>query len=77
VPLPWTAPFAPLPGGALTIGTERLDLAVDGRSRVARLPGLAPGPHRVGVRPSWPGPGVLVVRSIAAESVHVIPLADL
>lgn len=77
VPLPWTEPFAPMPPGGLTIDAERLDLAIDGHPRVARLPGLAPGPHRVGVRPAWPGPGVLVVRAVAAESVHVIPLADL
>ncbi|HEX6526319.1 MAG TPA: hypothetical protein VF070_40840 [Streptosporangiaceae bacterium] len=75
--LPWTAPFATLPGGALTIDREELELTVAGRSRTARLHGLLPGPHRVGVRSTWPGPGVLVVRPVAGDGAHVVPLASL
>ena len=56
VPLPWTAPFAALPDGALLIDRHELDLTVAEQPRTARLPGLAPGPHRVGVRPPGPAP---------------------
>ena len=75
VTLPWTAPFASLPGGALLIDRDELELTVAGQSRTARLPGLAPGPHRIGVRPTWPGPGVLVVRPLGGQAAHVVPLA--
>jgi hypothetical protein len=77
VTLPWTAPFAALPDGALTIDRDELELMVDGQPRTARLPDLVPGPHRVGVRSAWPGPGVLVVRPVTGDSAHVVPLADL
>ena len=77
VPLPWTAPFAALPDGALLIDRDELDLTVAGQPRTARLPGLAPGPHRVGVRPTWPGAGVLVVRPVRGDRAHVVPLASL
>ena len=75
--LPWTAPFAALPDGALTIDRDELELIVAGQPRTARLRGLVPGPHRVGVRPAWPGPGVLVVRPVTGDSAHVVPLASL
>jgi len=77
VTLPWTAPFAALPDGALTIDRDELELIVAGQSRTARLRGLVPGPHRVGVRPAWPGPGVLVVRPVAGDHAHVVTLASL
>ena len=77
VPLPWTAPFAAVPDGALLIDRHELDLTVAGQPRTARLPGLAPGPHRVGLRPAWPGSGVLVVRPVQGDRAHVIPLASL
>ena len=77
MPLPWTAPFAALPDGALHIDRHELDLTVGGQPRTAQLPGLAPGPHRVGVRPTWPGSGVLVVRPVRGDRAHVIPLASL
>ena len=77
VTLPWTAPFAALPDGALTIDRDELELMVAGQPRTARLHGLVPGPHRVGVRPAWPGPGVLVVRPVTGDSAHVVPLASL
>jgi hypothetical protein len=47
--LPWTAPFATVPGGALAIDRDELELTVDGRSHTVRLSGLGPGPHRIGV----------------------------
>jgi hypothetical protein len=76
VTLPWTEPFATIPGGALTVDDrEELDLTVAGQARVARLRGLAPGRYRIGLRPAWPGPGVLVVRPVTGDSVHVVPLA--
>jgi hypothetical protein len=77
VELPWTAPFATLAGGVLIMGGDELELTVAGQSRTARLPGLVPGPHRVGVRPTWPGSGVLVVRAVSGDSSHVVPLASL
>jgi hypothetical protein len=77
VTLPWTAPFATLPGGALMIDRHELELTVAGRSRTVRLRGLAPGPHRVGVRPTWPGSGVLVVRPVNGDGAHIVPLASL
>jgi molecular chaperone DnaK (HSP70) len=77
VTLPWTTPFAALPGGALTIDRDELELTVAGQPRIARLRGLVPGPHRVGVRPTWPGSGVLVVRPVGGGSAHVVPLASL
>lgn len=77
VTLTWTEPFADLPGGALMIERSELELTVAGQPRVARLSGLAPGPHRVGVRPSWPGPGVLVVRPVTGDGAHIVPLASL
>lgn len=77
VTLPWTAPFATLPGGVLAIDRDELELTVAGQSRRARLHGLVPGPHRIGVRPTWPGPGVLVVRPVIGDSAHVVSLVTL
>lgn len=77
VSVPWTESFAPLPGGDLTIDAAHLDLTIDGRPHVAPLPGLVPGPHRIGARPAWPGPGALVIRASAGGLVHVVPLAGL
>jgi hypothetical protein len=77
VTLPWTLPFGAPPDGPLTIDRDELQLTVGGQSRSARLPGLVPGPHRVGVRPTWPGSGVLVVRPVTGDNVHVVPLATL
>jgi hypothetical protein len=77
VTLPWTEQFATLPGGALTIDREELELTVAGQTRTARLRGLVPGPHRIGVRPAWPGPGILVVRPVTGGTAHVVPLTSL
>jgi len=53
-------------------------VSVAGLTKVAWLRGLVPGPHLIGARPTWPGPGVLVVRSAVGDGpVHVISLAEL
>jgi len=78
VPLSWSEPFAFFPGGPLILDSEELTVTVAGRAETARLRGLVPGPHLIGARPTWPGPGVLVVRPAAGDGpVHVIPLAEL
>jgi hypothetical protein len=77
VPLPWTEPFAAVPGGAVRVDREELDLTVAGQFRTVRLPGLTRGPHRIGLRPASPGPGVLVVRAVTGDGVHIIPLSAL
>jgi len=78
VTLPWSEPFASFPGGVLTVDSEELEVTVGGQPRVARLDGLVPGPYLVGLRPTWPGPGVLVVRPASGgRAPHVLPLADL
>lgn len=78
VPLPWSEPFAAFPGGPLRLDREELTVSVAGHERTARLRGLVPGPHLIGARPAWPGPGVLVVRPAADDGpVHVVSLAEL
>jgi hypothetical protein len=78
VMLPWTESFATFPGGDLTIDSEEIQVLVADRPHVASLRGIVPGPHRFGVRSTWPGPGVLVVRPASGHGTpHVIPLADL
>jgi hypothetical protein len=77
VTLPWTESFAGFPGGELTVDREELQLTVGGRPHVARLAGLVPGSHRVGLRAAWTGPGVLVVRPTDGGTPHIVPLADL
>jgi hypothetical protein len=77
IDLSWTAPFAALPGGSLQIDRDELELAIGAVSRTVRLPGLEPGLHRIGIRPSWPGPGLLVARAVTGDRVHVVPLAGL
>jgi hypothetical protein len=77
VALPWTAQFAAPDGDPLVLDGPELALDVAGRLMVARLSGLVPGPHRIGVRPTWGGSGLLVVRpdqAAAGSGVHVIPL---
>jgi hypothetical protein len=78
VTLPWTESFADFPGGPLTVDKPELQVTLGGRPRLAMLPGLVPGPHLIGLRHAWPGPGVLVVRSAIGDGpVHVVPLTDL
>lgn len=77
LPLPWTVPFAPPGDDPLTLNGTELTLDVGGRLVVARLPGMVPGRYRIGVRPTWRGSGLLVVRpdqAAAGPDVHVISL---
>jgi hypothetical protein len=77
VALPWMAQSATADPGPLILDGPELTLDVAGRLMVARLPGLVPGPHRIGVRPAWRGSGLLVVRpgeAAGRSDVHVIPL---
>lgn len=77
VGLPWTAQFAAPDGDPLILDNPELTLDVAGQLMIARLPSLVPGPYRIGVRPTWHGSGLLVVRPGQAASgsdVHVIPL---
>jgi hypothetical protein len=77
LPIPWTVPFAPPGDDSLTLDSPELKLDVGGRLMVARLPGLVPGRYRIGVRPTWRGSGLLVVRpdqAAAGSDVHVISL---
>jgi hypothetical protein len=63
LPLPWTDSFASTAGEPLVLDDPELTLDI-GRRRVTLLvPGLTRGPYRVGVRPSWSGRGVLVLRA--------------
>ena len=75
--LPWTAPFGTPPDGPLMIDRDELELTVAGETWRAPLRGLVPGPYRIGVRPTWPGSGVLVVRPVTGDYAHVVPLATL
>jgi len=78
VTLPWTESFATFPGDPPTVDSEELELVVGDKPRVAQLPGLVAGPHLIGLRPAWPGPGVLIVRPTVTEGKpHIVPLADL
>jgi hypothetical protein len=78
VTLPWTESFATFPGGDPIVDNEELQVTVGGQPRIARLRGLAAGAHKVGLRPSWPGPGVLVIRPAGhGGPPHVVPLASL
>jgi hypothetical protein len=78
VTLPWTGSYATFPGGDPMVDNEELQVLVAGRPHVASLRGIVPGPHQIGVRPAWPGSGVLVVRPTVGQGApHVIPLADL
>jgi hypothetical protein len=72
--LSWTEPFASPPEGMPPLDREELVLEVSGRYRTVRLPGLVPGPHRIGLRPGWSGPGVLVVRPASGGRAHVVSL---
>jgi hypothetical protein len=77
VTLPWTAQFAALGDDPLILDRPELTLDVAGRPMVARLSGLVPGRYRIGVRPTWRGSGLLVLRpdsAVAGSDVHVIPL---
>jgi hypothetical protein len=77
VDLLWTEPFAAVPDGPLQIDRGELQVLVDGQARTARLPGLARGRYLIGLRPTWPGPGLLVVRPADGGAAHLVPLTEL
>jgi len=77
VNLPWTEPFAAVPDGPLQIDRGELRVSVDGQPRTVRLPGLARGRYLIGLRPTWPGLGLLVVRPADGGAGHVVPLTEL
>jgi len=60
--LPWTEPFARPADEALHISEQVVIVDIAGRRVTANVPGLMPGPCRVGVRAGWTGRSVLVVR---------------
>jgi hypothetical protein len=72
--LPWAEPFASPPAGMPPLHGEELVLMISGQYRTVRLPGLVPGPYRIGVRPGWSGSGVLVVRPAVGDSAHIVSL---
>ena len=80
LPLSWTEPFTGLPEGPLTLEAPELVLEIASRQVTAQLPGLVPGPYRIGLRPGWSQAGVLVLRPADADGgspAHVVSIADL
>jgi len=86
LPLPWTDSFAPRDGEPLVLENPELILDIGRRRVTLPVPGLTCGQYRVGVRPSWSGTGVVVLRAEYANrtagpdradprrDVHVLPL---
>lgn len=80
IELPWEAQFAPADDEPLILDGPELILDIGVRRAVVDVPGLRPGAYRVGVRPSWSGSAVLVLRGDqagadpASMDVHVVPL---
>jgi hypothetical protein len=75
--VPWTEPFATPGDEPLIIDRSEIELDVGGRLVVARLPGIVHGRYRIGVRPSWLGSGLLVLRPdgpVFGADVHIVPL---
>jgi hypothetical protein len=89
LPLPWTDSFALQDDELLVLEDPELTLDIGNRRVTLPVPGLASGQYRVGVRPSWSGTGVVVLRAQrvspsgqtavpghcdADRDVHVLPL---
>ena len=87
LPLPWTGSFTPHDGEPLLLENPELTLDIGRRRVTLPVPGLTCGQYRVGVRPSWSGTGVVVLRAHYAANrtagpdradprrdVHVLPL---
>lgn len=82
LPLPWTDSFASPDGEPLVLEDPELTLDIGSRRVTLRVPGLTRGQYRIGVRPSWPGTGVVVLRARRTppdhadpgHDVHVLPL---
>ena len=60
--LPWSEPFASLADGLPVLEQPVLAVDVAGQRVTVEVPGLVPGPCRIGVRPGWSGACALVVR---------------
>lgn len=75
--LPWTEPFASPADGPLVLDGPELTVDIAGRRATIGLPGLAPGPCRVGVRPGWSGNCALVVRPDGRPGAPVVVRLDL
>lgn len=76
VQLPWEAQFAPADDEPLTLDGPGLILDIGGRRVEVDVPGLVPGVYRIGVRTSWSGSALLVLRAEQSgpDHVHVVPL---
>jgi hypothetical protein len=87
LPLPWTDSFASTADEPLVLEDPELTLDIGRRRVTLPVPGLTRGPYRVGVRPSWSGRGVVVLRAEhdvtrtagpgragPRRDVHVLPL---
>ncbi|WP_242888237.1 hypothetical protein [Actinomadura litoris] len=79
VPLDPSAEFAVQDGYAVLVevpaeGPKLFAVKVDGRDVPVRLPGLAPGRYRVGLRPSHACPGVLVLAPAAGGEPRHYPI---
>lgn len=80
VRLPWEAQFAPAGDEPIVLSGPELILDINGRHAVIPVPGLVAGEYRVGVRPSWSGSAVLVLREKRPggdrgdADVHVVSL---
>lgn len=75
--LPWEAQFASADGEPLTLAGPEITLDIGGRRTELEVPGLTAGEYRVGVRPSWSGSAVIVLRADRAgrgPDIHVAPL---
>jgi hypothetical protein len=70
--LPWTEPFASPPDEPPVLDDPELTVDIAGQRATVPLPGLVPGPCRVGVRPGWSGSGALVVRPASGEGAPVV-----
>jgi hypothetical protein len=74
--LPWTEAFASPADGPLMLDGPELTVDIAGRRATIGLPGLAPGPCRVGVRPGWSGSCALVVRPDGRPGAPVVVRLD-
>lgn len=82
VPLPWTDSFTQADGEPLLLEGPELTLDIGSRRVTLQAPDLTRDEYWIGVRPSWSGTGVVVLRPRRAPSdppdssrdVHVLPL---
>jgi hypothetical protein len=62
LPLPWTYSLARSGDEPVVLDSAEVTLDIAGTLRTIPLPGLVPGPCRIGLRPSRPGRALLVIR---------------